>query len=564
MLLDHKGNQVSSSQIRSYKKAPQPIKGEAFGQWGGEHVRYGNMPGIGIVQFDLSRLTIADYRAMREHYQVNASLSVLSFMQHQSDWHIECENPKIAAECEQQLREVWTPLNRSMSTANWAGYAPTVLQWENSALRNRTELHKVKDLVPETCQVNWLEVDAWTPPGLHARPKISIFDGIKQLGTPWPIPVENSFWYALLQEHGDFYGKNLLKPAFTSWYFSILMHLFANRYYERYGEPIVKGRAPFDADVRLPSGKTLNGMEYLLTVIQQMRNRSVVALPDDKTEMSNGRMEFDYDVSYVESQMRGSDWERYMTRLDEEISIGLFTPILLLRTADVGSYNLGVGHMQMYLWMLNAMNSDRALYIDKYILNRIVDFNFGVKAPRAKIRFRKLGNQNSEVIRTIINSLVSSGSVKPDIQELGEIAGLTLTEVDELTTDPEDPNAPDGLGGVVDDDRPRGGGSSEGPPGVDEPRATTKEITARVARQAERAFKRREQLEWIPDLGYSARLARELYDSGVDNPESAVQSVYRNVQIWSREVLEASVFDKHTQFMEYFDRVLGNELERVL
>jgi hypothetical protein len=52
--------------------------------------------------------------------------------------------------------------------------------------------------------------------------------------------------------------------------------------------------------------------------------------------------------------MRGADFERYMTRLDEEMSIGLFTPILLLRTADVGSYNLGQGHMQIYLWMLNA------------------------------------------------------------------------------------------------------------------------------------------------------------------------------------------------------------------
>lgn len=559
MLLDHMGNPVSSADIRKFKKAPQPIKGEAFGQWGGENLRYGNMPGIGIVQFDLSKLTIPDYRAMREHYQVNASLSVLSFMQHQSDWHIECENPKIAEECEQQLREVWTPLNRSMSTANWAGYAPTVLQWENSTMRSRTVLAKVKDLVPENCHVNWKEVDAWTPPGTLSKPKISIYDGIKQLGTPWPVPVDNTFWYALLQEHGNFYGKNLLKPAFTSWYFSILMHLFANRYYERYGEPIVKGRAPFDADVKLPNGQILNGMEYLLTVVQQMRNRSVIALPDDKTEMSNGRMEFDYDVSYVESQMRGSDWERYMTRLDEEISIGLFTPILLLRTADVGSYNLGVGHMQMYLWMLNAMNDDRALYINKYILKRMVDFNFGTNAPRAKIKFRKLGNQNAEVIRTMIDSLMQKGRIRPDIQELGEIAGLNLEEIEEVTTEPEvtQPQQDASPTGVT------GEPASDGPPGVDEPRATAQEITARVARQAERVFKRKESTEWVPDLGHTSKLGQALYNSGVSNPPGTIYEMYRNINLWSKDVLESEVFNNSAQFMEHFERVLNNELEKV-
>lgn len=557
-LVDHRGRPVSSAQ---FKKAKPPATGEAFGIWGGEDVQYGNMPGIGVVQFDLSQLTVQDYRAMREHYQVNASLSVLSFMQHQSDWHVECENQKIADECETQLRGVWTQLNRALSVANWAGYSASILQWENSGVRSRTELKKVKDLIPESARVNWKKVDAWRPPGSNARPQISIYDGIKQQGVQWPVPPECSFWYPLLMEHGDYYGRNLLKPAFTSWYFSILIHLFANRYFERYGEPIVLGRAPFNNDVQMPDGRTLNGMEYLLTVIQQMRNRSVIALPDDKTEMSNGRMEYDFDVKYVESQMRGADWERYLTRLDEEISIGLFTPILLLRTADVGSYNLGVGHMQMYLWMLNAMNSDRALYIDKYILSRIVDFNFGVNAPRAHIKFRKLGNQNAEVVRTIINSLFAKDRVSVDIRELGEVAGLTLSEVEELTTDP----APDV---IAEPEVPWGDNGNEspaeksGPPGVGEPRATAREITARISKQVDRAFKRKESDDLKLDFGYRRQMEKALYEHGLSDPGGVAESIYSGTGQWAAEALGDGVFKNASEFTEAFGRVIESELAK--
>lgn len=442
-LLGPNGRPISSA---SYKKADkQPITGEAFGVWGpNASTRYANLPGIGVVQFDLSKLTLADFKTMRDHYQVNASLNVLSFMQHQSDWHIECENKKVGDEAERQLRQIWTQLNRAMSVSNWAGYSPNIIQWENNDLTSRTEINKIKDLNPESCGVQWKEVDGWVPPGSNATNKLKIYDGIKQAGAPFPIPVDNSFWYPMLMEEGQYGGRKLLRPAFTSWFFSILIHMFANRYFERYGEPVVKGRAPFENDVTLPNGDKVNGLEYMVSVMKDLRNRAVIALPDDKTEMSNGRMEFDYDISYLESQMRGADWERYLTRLDEEISIALFTPILLMRTADVGSYNLGQGHMQMYLWMLNAMNDDRGDYINKFLLSRITDFNFGVKAPRPKIVFRKLGNQNVEVLKAILEELTKQGRLNFDFRELGEIAGMSIQEIEQtINPDATDSANPD-------------------------------------------------------------------------------------------------------------------------
>src|ERR1051326_3459868 len=115
-----------------HKKAPPPKLGEAFGTtWQGIDKTYASMPGGGIVQFNLDRLTLSDFRMMRDHYQINASLSVLSFMMHQLDWRIECDNDKIRKHCEDNLRRVWTRLVRALSQSFWAGYSPCILQWEN-------------------------------------------------------------------------------------------------------------------------------------------------------------------------------------------------------------------------------------------------------------------------------------------------------------------------------------------------------------------------------------------------------------------------------------------------
>jgi hypothetical protein len=451
-LLGPNGKPISSEIVN--KKAAPPKLGEAFGNWAGRDVEYLTLPGGGVVQFDLSKLTLADFRAMRDHYQVNASLAVLSFMQHQSDFHVVHEDKKIAEHCEENLREIWTGLNRGMSQANWAGYSPNILQWENDANSRTIQLTKIKDLIPEECRVKWDEVDGWSPPGRPA-PKYKIFGGISQAGSPYPVPVDNSYWYPLLMENGDYYGKKLLRPAFTSWFFSILVHLFANRYYERFGEPVPVGRAPFEEDITLPDGTNMPGSHYMLKVLADLRNRSVVVLPNDRTQNDRGTSDFDYELQYLESQMRGADFERYMSRLDEEISLALFTPVLLMRTSDVGSYNLGVGHMQMYLWMLNAMNDDRAVYINKYILSRMVDINFSPKAPRAKIVFRKLGNHNAELLKEMITQLISKDKIEPDLRELGQMTGMTLKQIQQTTAKPEEPTADpskDGEGSEVEPD----------------------------------------------------------------------------------------------------------------
>ena len=442
-LLGPDGLPISSRHAR--KKRPKAITGEAFGDWSGRDRFLRQLPGGGYVQFDLSKLTLADYRLMRENYQINSSLSLLSFMVHQADWHIESDQKKIATHCEDNLRLMWTRLVRAMSQAFWAGYSPNVLQWQNDLKSGTVQLDKIKDLVPEECSVNWREVDGYVPPDQKntVPPKFKVYDGIRQIGARWPIPVRNTLWYPLLMENSDMYGRQLLKTAYTPYFFSLLLHLFSNRYYERFGEPVPIGRAPWDSEVEV-GGTRIRGNEAMRQILQNLRNRSVVVLPAD---IDPETKEFDYQIEYLESQMRGADFERYMTRLDEEMSLALFTPLLMMRTADVGSYNLGIGHTQVYLWLLNAILADWSEYISKYVLAPMVDFNFGERAPRAKIVFRKLGTKNEETIRAIITELIRKGSAKVDVIELGQSLGMKVEEIEQVQEpvpalgDPTNPTA---------------------------------------------------------------------------------------------------------------------------
>lgn len=560
-LVDTHGRPLSTE---TYKKAKSPPKGEAFGAWSGRDVNYATLPGGGVVQFDLSKLTLADFRAMRDHYQVNTSLSVLTFMQHQSEWHIECEDKKIAEFCEINLREMWTPLCRSLGTANWAGYSPNVLQWENDVDGNSVKLTKIKDLYPEECYVHWKEVEGWAPPG-SPKPKFKIYDGIKQLGARWPIPVDATLWYPILMENGDHWGRKLLRPAFQSWFFSILLHLFANRYYERFGEPTPVGRAPFEENISLgESGEQteVRGNVYMLEVLKQLRSRSVVVLPNERTDMGNGRSEYDYDIEYLESQMRGADFERYMSRLDEEISLAIFTPLLLMRVADVGSYSLGAGHMQMYLWMLNALNADRAVYINKFILQRMKAMNFSVKAPKVEIKFRKLGNENVELVRALLTEMVRGDKIKPNLLQLGEMAGLELEEINELSANnpanpdnpANDPNSPQNNPKV--DTRVVRKNSDPG-----KAKVTTKKISARIRPQIDAAFKNSKFTEGTSfSMGYQRQFEEALADDGFVDSFNMTRDFYAYMDYWLSEIVKYGKDLNPDMVMVMFDNALETKI----
>lgn len=436
-ILGPNGQPISSSSY-ARNKGSRPLVGEITAPWAGAVSAPVRFPLENSLQFDTSRLTLNDYRIMREHYQINSSITILTFLLHQVEWKIECDNIKIAKHCEDNLERIWTRLVRALSQAFWAGFSPNALQWENEG--HRTVITKVKDLRPEDCRVNWKEINGVSRLKDNQKPrKVKVYDGITQPGNP-DIPVDNSLWYPLLMENGDFYGKKLLKAAFQPWFFSSLIHFYSNRYFERFGEPVLVSRAPYDDKVDV-GGQSIPGNVLMAGLSNMVRNGASVTLPNNRALNGlDGVANYEYTMEYLESQMRGADFERYLTRLDQEISLALFTPLLMMNTADGGSFNLGVVHTQMYLGMINAIAGDWKEYIDKYVLAPMARVNFGPNAKLPKWKFRHLGKTDSETVRSVLSAVLSGGNgdkaVKVDLGELGQEIGLSFTEVEKVMEPP--------------------------------------------------------------------------------------------------------------------------------
>jgi hypothetical protein len=427
-----------------YRKAPPPALGDSF-----EGARpdwfLGPMYGQSspVLMFDLSKLTWLDYAEMRWHPQVNASLSLMTFMLHQMDWTIESEDTKLAETVEENLRLIWTQLVRGISTAYWAGYAPCVLEWENTTDGKNIFISKVKDLHPGEANVHWEYVEStYKPPPEYAKkikPKVRVFAGMDKLGLDYPIPPEHTFWYPVLREQGDYTGRKLLKAAFAPWFFSHLIHLYSNRYFERFGEPVPVGRYPANDEFTVPgidgeNDTRMTSKQVVVDAMRHLRSGVSVTLPSDRDDSASGAREYEYDIEYLESQMRGADFERYLDRLDEEISLAIFTPLLLMRAGDRGSLNLGVQHTKTWLWSLNALGADLKEYIDPYICQRIAAVNHaaGVNAPRVEWKPRSLGKDNDETIRALASALITQGHAKPNLEEIGTALGMTMEQITEL------------------------------------------------------------------------------------------------------------------------------------
>lgn len=417
-----------------YRKAAPPTAGDRYGWWNDETVAQ-RLPGGSIMTFNLNALTLDDYRVMRSDYQLNASLNVLQALIAQADFSIhtkgEESDPKaktISNTLEEGIRRYWIPFIRAISASHWCGFAPTVPVYELQQQSGYYEITKYKDLTPENCRVNWRLTK-----GADNTP-IRKFNGILNSGRT--IPVDNSFWYPIMMENGNYYGRKLLQPAFPAWFFSQLIHLYTNRYFERFGEPTPIGYYPADDVVRNDDGTTSTARDVMAGVLQNLRNRGVVQIPSQR---DTDTKELEWDIKYLESNMRGADFERYLDRLDEEKSLALFTPTLLFRTGSTGSYNLSSQHLLVFQWILNALVGDLKTYVDEYIIKRLHDINFGPNAPRSEIRFRTLGRLDDTGAMSILQALIQNKGAKlaeTGLRDLGNQIGIDLEYVNGMGAPP--------------------------------------------------------------------------------------------------------------------------------
>ena len=76
--------------------------------------------------------------------------------------------------------------------------------------------------------------------------------------------------------------------------------------------------------------------------------------------------------------------------------------------------------------MLNALMGDVAFYIERHIVKRLKDINFGEDAPKVKLKIKPLSRTNEQTAAMIFNALLQNAEVGGiDVTGLlKDIAGL--------------------------------------------------------------------------------------------------------------------------------------------
>ena len=135
--------------------------------------------------------------------------------------------------------------------------------------------------------------------------------------------------------------------------------------------------------------------------------------------------------------------------------------------------------------------------------------------------------------------------------------GLTLTEIREVTseTDPTQDTGTD-----------RKSEAGDGPRGVGEPRATGREISARVRTQVQKAFRNQNfGPGFSPDLGFHKRFVYSLMSEGfaADKAESITNEFYGRVERWLEDAVHVGqeYYSGPSDFMAVFDRLIDSEIE---
>lgn len=382
-----------------------------------------------ILAFDLDNLSMGDLYQMRDDPQISASLNAIAFFLHQLDFSVECEDKKIAEVTEKALRDIWTPAIKTISTALWAGYAPATFVYDIDPNTKYIKIDKIRDLAPWTCEVYTGDTSE--------EKSLNIFKGIKQ-GSEVFAP-EYCFWYPYMREFGGWEGRQLLRAAYPAYFHSLVAHLFMARYYEAFGMATRIGRYPSGATVEESINGTKSEKEastVMEDILTKQRNYSVITLPSDRDENGN----FLFDIGLLESQMKGIEIEKWIQRLDQEKTLAIFTPQLLMQTGNVGSYNLGQEQKQTFLTMLNALVGDLSFYINHYILKRLGTINFGEGSPEPSLKWKPFSRAAEQQVAMILNALIQNKYADDQSLDMGALMvdlastiGIKVEEMDELT-----------------------------------------------------------------------------------------------------------------------------------
>jgi len=376
-------------------------------------------------EYNPDDISIDTYNKLRMNAQIAAGLKVIKLPIIGQQWTTVCDDKDIGEFIDQLLRPMWYNLLTSTLTAVDFGFAAHEIvydvkditlnrKYEEKSFFDKKAVvwKKFKSLYPDTVNIKLDEMEN--------------FDGIVQkwVGNDIRIPVEKSFIFTHDKgdSFGNLFGVSRLKPAYDCWYWWISLVQFMMRYFERKGTPPVI--------VKFPLGQTKDGTDHAdiaLEMGKALIGESVIAIPSTTYENTPPK----WDLNYLLDDKRGEMFLSALTFFENKMLRGMFVPertITQDSSSKAGSYSLSQTHADMFLLGEEALLVDIENQLNKYVVRRLIEYNFGAKAPQCYIKIERITEARKGFLKDVFMEMIKKGTAIPAAREIADVVGVPLDD----------------------------------------------------------------------------------------------------------------------------------------
>ena len=362
-----------------------------------EVTRYGGRTPFGAGPARSGAAPIRILKKMRSDAQIALGLSAVKAPIAGTSWWAVSSDEEAARFIEAALRPVWSQVMRTCLGAVDFGFQAAEKVFElrrveyEFAGRRRSHrgvvYRKLRDLDPDEVTLT--------------ADERGDFAGVR-VGSDF-LPSEKCFVMTLSKEWGDLYGTSRLEAAYEPWYWAGVMYLFANRYFERKGDPAIVGRAPAeertDAD-----GNRVKTLDEAARVISSLRSGGTAVFPDERDEFGNTR----WDFRYLIDDKRADMFISYIEHLQVMKLRAILVPErTVTQDASSGSFAMASEHTETFLRNEETLLAEIIEHVNRYIVRPLAEFNFG-RGVDVRIETGGVRRKNEALLKEILFKVIDA------------------------------------------------------------------------------------------------------------------------------------------------------------
>lgn len=244
------------------------------------------------------------------------------------------------------------------------------------------------------------------------------------------IPMEKAIVFVNQKKGDNWEGNSLLRTAYKHWYIKDKLYLIDAISAERQGLGVPKGK--------VPSGAKESDKSKMEEILQNLR----------ANERGYALIEGDMDIEFMD--MKSGTTKPLLPVIqhhDRAIVLNVLAQFLQLGSTSVGSFALSNDQSKLFLLCIEAIANYIADTINRYLVVKLVDYNFNNIKSYPKLRFEKIGNVDHNILTTSLQRAIQTGVLTPqpededylrdvmDLPERSEYQPVDPTMFDSLFSD---------------------------------------------------------------------------------------------------------------------------------